>query len=322
MIRRLDLDALQLQLAGTPLLDWASDLPNLLDQKLAQGHGDLQRWLAAVEALPKLAVESAELSSQFAVSGTCSPAEQSAVHDALKGLIPWRKGPFDFFGVQVDTEWRSDWKWTRVAPHLDLRDKRILDVGCGNGYYLWRMLGAGAASAVGIDPNWLFLCQFLAAKHYLPDLPAWHLPLALEELPSKLEGFDTVFSMGVLYHRRSPIDHLFELKNCLLKGGELILETLVVEGDAQQALLPEDRYAQMRNVWFLPSVPALELWLRRAGFVDVRCVDVSRTSTAEQRSTEWMKFQSLPDFLDPADHSRTIEGLPAPTRAVLIARKP
>ena len=322
MIRRLDLDALQQQLAGTPLLDWASDLPGQIDQKLALGHGDLQRWMAAVEALPALAAQQVELGSSFRLDGHCTQAQREALHSALKGLIPWRKGPFNLFGVHIDTEWRSDWKWQRVAPHLDLRGKRILDVGCGNGYYLWRMLGAGAASAVGIDPNWLFLCQFLASKHYLPDLPVWHLPLALEELPGKLEGFDTVFSMGVLYHRRSPIDHLLELKDCLLKGGELVLETLVVEGDAQQALVPEDRYAMMRNVWFLPSVPALELWLRRAGFVDVRCVDVSRTSVEEQRATEWMKFQSLPDFLDPADHTLTCEGLPAPTRAVLIARKP
>ena len=200
--------------------------------------------------------------------------------------------------------------------------KRVLDVGCGNGYYMWRMLGAGAGTVIGVDPNWLFLNQFLAVKNYLPDAAAWHLPLALEELPTKLEGFDTVFSMGVLYHRRSPIDHLLDLKDTLLRGGELVLETLVVEGDAQQVLVPEDRYAMMRNVWFLPSVPALELWLRRAGFVDVRCVDVSTTSVEEQRATDWMRFQSLPDFLDPADHSRTVEGLPAPTRAVLLARKP
>ena len=322
MIRRLDLDTLQQQLAGTPLIDWASDLPHQIDQKLAKGHGDLQRWMAAVEALPLLDPDKVELTDTFALYAPTSVEQQTALLRALKGLIPWRKGPFELFGVHIDTEWRSDWKWARVAPHLDLHGKRILDVGCGNGYYLWRMLGAGAHSAVGIDPNWLFLCQFLAAKHYLPDLPAWHLPLALEELPGSLEGFDTVFSMGVLYHRRSPIDHLLELKNCLLSGGELVLETLVIEGDAQQALVPEDRYAMMRNVWFLPSVPALELWLRRAGFVDVRCVDVSRTSIEEQRATEWMKFQSLPDFLDPADHNRTLEGLPAPTRAVLIARKP
>ncbi|MDU9414121.1 tRNA 5-methoxyuridine(34)/uridine 5-oxyacetic acid(34) synthase CmoB [Pseudomonas sp. zfem005] len=322
MIHTLDLDALQQRLMGTPLQEWAADLPGQLDAKLAIGHGDLQRWGAAVDALPPITPTRVELAQRFALDGDCDEATRTALKDALMGLIPWRKGPFELFGVHVDTEWRSDWKWSRVSPHLDLRGKRVLDVGCGNGYYQWRMLGAGADSVVGIDPNWLFFCQFLAMKRYLPELPAWHLPLALEELPAKLEGFDTVFSMGVLYHRRSPIDHLFDLKDCLLRGGELVLETLVVEGDAQQVLVPEDRYAQMRNVWFLPSVPALELWLRRAGFVDVRCVDVSVTSIEEQRSTEWMRYQSLPEFLDPADHSRTIEGLPAPARAVMVARKP
>lgn len=322
MLSRLDLDALQQQLAGTPLQEWAADLPAQLDAKLAVGHGDLERWFAAVQALPALQPSQVELRDALRLDAACDEATRTALRTALQGLIPWRKGPFELFGVHIDTEWRSDWKWTRVAPHLDLAGKRILDVGCGNGYYMWRMLGAGAGSVVGVDPNWLFLNQFLAVKHFLPDLPAWHLPLALEELPAKLEGFDTVFSMGVLYHRRSPVDHLLELKDCLLKGGELVLETLVVEGDAQQVLVPEDRYAMMRNVWFLPSVPALELWLRRAGFVDVRCVDVSTTGIEEQRSTDWMRFQSLPEFLDPADHSRTVEGLPAPTRAVLLARKP
>jgi tRNA (mo5U34)-methyltransferase len=237
------------------------------------------------------------------------------------GLSPWRKGPFDVFGVHIDTEWRSDWKWSRVSPHLDLVGKRVLDVGCGNGYYQWRMLGAGADSVIGVDPNWLFFCQFQAMQRYLPDLPAWHLPFALEDLPARLEGFDTVFSMGVLYHRKSPIDHLLALKDCLVKGGELVLETMVVEGDVHQVLVPEDRYSQMRNVWFLPSVPALELWLRRAGFVDVRCVDVSTTTVEEQRSTEWMKYQSLSDFLDPNDPGKTVEGLPAPRRAVIVGRK-
>ncbi|RMV93554.1 tRNA 5-methoxyuridine(34)/uridine 5-oxyacetic acid(34) synthase CmoB, partial [Pseudomonas coronafaciens] len=179
-----------------------------------------------------------------------------------------------------------------------------------------------ADCVIGVDPNWLFFCQFQAMQRYLPDLPAWHLPFALEDLPASLEGFDTVFSMGVLYHRKSPIDHLLALKDCLVKGGELVMETLVIPGDVHQVLVPEDRYAQMRNVWFLPSVPALELWMRRAGFTDVRCVDVSHTTVEEQRSTEWMRFQSLGDYLDPADHSKTVEGLPAPMRAVIVGRKP
>ncbi len=322
MIGRLDLDALLARLAGSPLQDWSAGLPAQIDAKLAIGHGDLARWYAAVEALPPLHAGQVDLLHAFSLDGQRDDSARDALEAALRGLIPWRKGPFRLFGVHVDSEWRSDWKWQRVAPHLDLAGKRVLDVGCGNGYYMWRMLGAGADAVVGIDPNWLFLCQFLAIKQYLPELPAWHLPLAFEELPGKLEGFDTVFSMGVLYHRRSPIDHLLDLKDCLVRDGELVLETLVVEGGAQQVLVPEDRYAQMRNVWFLPSVPALELWLRRAGFVDVRCVDVSITSVEEQRATDWMRYQSLPEFLDPADRRRTVEGLPAPRRAVLIARKP
>jgi tRNA (mo5U34)-methyltransferase len=322
MIRRLDLDALQTQLAGTPLQEWSADLPRQIDDKLAMGHGDLQRWYGAVQALPHLQAQRIELKRELKLDGPLLERERSALVTALRGLIPWRKGPFQLFDLTIDAEWRSDWKWQRVAAHLELKGKRVLDVGCGNGYYLWRMLGAGAESALGIDPNWLFLCQFLAIKQYLPELPAWHLPLGIEDLPARLQGFHSVFSMGVLYHRRSPIDHLLDLKDCLLRDGELVLETLVVEGDAQQVLVPEDRYAQMRNVWFLPSVAALELWLRRAGFVDIRCVDVNITTVEEQRSTEWMRFQSLPEFLDPLDHRRTVEGLPAPCRAVMIARKP
>ena len=318
----IDLSPLIQRLKGSPLENWADDLQQQLDAKMAVGHGDLGRWQAALDALPVMQPSQIDLLNSFSLDNDCDAATRQQVRDALFGLSPWRKGPVELVGVHVDTEWRSDWKWDRVAPHLDLRGKRVLDVGCGNGYYQWRMLGAGAESVIGIDPNWLFFCQFQAMQRYLPELPAWHLPFALEDLPEQLEGFDTVFSMGVLYHRRSPIDHLLALKDCLKKGGELVLETLVVAGDAQQVLVPEDRYAQMRNVWFLPSVPALELWLRRAGFVDVRCVDVSVTSVEEQRSTDWMRYQSLGDFLDPQDPSRTAEGLPAPTRAVLVARKP
>ncbi len=317
----IDLSPLARRLAGTPLAEWANTLQRQLDKKMEKGHGDLERWQSALDALPKIQPSEIDLLNGLKLDTDCDDETRAQMRTALMGLSPWRKGPFDLFGVHVDTEWRSDWKWSRVAPHLDLKGKRILDVGCGNGYYMWRMLGAGANSVIGVDPNWLFFCQFQAVQRYLSEPNAWHLPFPFEDLPANLEGFDTVFSMGVFYHRRSPIEHLLALKDCLVKGGELVLETLVVEGDKHQVLVPEDRYAQMRNVWFLPSVPALELWLRRAGFTDIRCVDVSTTTVEEQRGTEWMKYQSLSDFLDPEDHSKTIEGLPAPMRAVIVAKK-
>jgi len=317
----IDLSPLARRLAGTPLAEWANTLQARLDLKMEKGHGDLERWQSALDALPDVKPTHIDLLNGLTLDTDCDDATRARMRQALLGLSPWRKGPFDLFGVHVDTEWHSDWKWSRVAPHIDVKGKRILDVGCGNGYYMWRMLGAGAHSVIGVDPNWLFFCQFQAVQRFLQQDAVWHLPFPFEDLPANLEGFDTVFSMGVFYHRRSPIEHLLALKDCLVKGGELVLETLVIEGDANQVLVPEDRYAQMRNVWFLPSIPALERWLRRAGFSDVRCVDVSITTVEEQRATEWMKFQSLSDYLDPNDPSKTIEGLPAPMRAVIVARK-
>ena len=240
------------------------------------------------------------------------------------GLHPWRKGPYDLFGLHLDTEWRSDWKWDRVIPHLaPLKDRLILDVGCGNGYHCWRMLGEGANRVIGIDPSNKFVHQFYAIKHYLnqaeKELPVDVLPVGIEQLPSELKAFDTVFSMGVLYHRRSPMDHLRELKDCLRDGGQLVLETLIIEGEPREALVPEGRYAKMRNVWFLPSVDTLLSWMRKCGLKNPRVVDICKTSLEEQRTTDWMTFESLPDFLDPNDDSFTAEGHPAPVRAVFLA---
>lgn len=308
------------------LAPWLDSLKPLLKHKLQEKpHGDLGRWLTALESLPDIEPTAVTLDSSrvSANSEALPPGQQLELKNALRGLCPWRKGPFEIFGTHIDTEWRSDWKWERIAPHIaPLHNRLILDVGCGSGYHIWRMLGAGASRVVGIDPSYLFLMQFEAIKKYCgPNAPAHLLPVRIEDVPAMLEAFDTTFSMGVLYHRRSPIDHLLELKGTLRKGGQLVLETLVVEGELGDSLVPEDRYAMMRNVWFIPSIATLELWLRRAGFSEIRTVDCNQTSLEEQRATDWMGFQSLKDFLDPQNQNRTVEGYPSPLRATIVATK-
>jgi tRNA (mo5U34)-methyltransferase len=182
------------------------------------------------------------------------------------------------------------------------------------------MAGAGAELVIGVDPSALFVCQFFAMKNFLRDPRVWVLPLGVEDVPAAPGAFDTVFSMGVIYHRKSPVDHILDLMKFLKPGGELVIETLVADGPEGYSLIPRGRYAKMRNVWFIPSVATLELWMKRCGLKNVQTVDVNVTSIEEQRSTEWMTFESLSDYLDPADPSRTVEGHPAPKRAVVIAK--
>lgn len=312
-------------IAKSPLSHWLETLPAQIGAWQRDQHGLFKQWANAVEFLPEIQPWKLDLlHSVTAESETpLSEGQLKRIDTLMRNLMPWRKGPFSLYGVNIDTEWRSDWKWERVLPHLsDLSGRTILDVGCGSGYHLWRMIGAGAHLAVGIDPTQLFLCQFEAVRKLLGnDQRAHLLPLGIEQLPA-LKAFDTVFSMGVLYHRRSPLEHIWQLKDQLVSEGELVLETLVVEGDENTVLVPGDRYAQMRNVYFIPSALALKNWLEKCGFVDVRIADMSVTTTEEQRRTEWMVTESLADFLDPNDPSKTLEGYPAPLRAVLIARKP
>ncbi len=288
-----------------------------------KNHGRSIEWDRALESMPQ--IECADYS--FTDDSVCIVKPEHLALDSmeykqhLKAFMLWRKGPWNLLGVEIQTEWHSDWKWQRIEPHISpLEGRQVLDIGTGNGYFLFRMLGAGASLALGIDPTRIFLYQFHAAQRLLPANGAYLLPLRSEHLPA-FGCFDTVFCLGVLYHRRSPIDHIQELMSYLRPGGELVLETLVVPGDINTILVPPERYAKMANVWFLPSTEALENMLRKVGLENVRTVDVSQTTTAEQRATEWMTFHSLADFLDPNDPSRSIEGHPAPLRATLVATK-
>ncbi|MCL7421513.1 MAG: tRNA 5-methoxyuridine(34)/uridine 5-oxyacetic acid(34) synthase CmoB [Methylobacter sp.] len=313
----------------TTLLDARADAwTQLLPQQLARAfepakHGTLSQWQALIEQLPEARCGDSVLDADAIRIGWPEDLGDEArkqLEAQLKILHPWRKGPYDLFGISIDTEWRSDWKWHRLKDHITpLANRLVLDVGCGNGYHCWRMLGSGARMVVGIDPLLLNVMQFQAIRKLHGEAPVYVLPIGMEEVPYGLKLFDTVFSMGVLYHRRSPVDHLLELKESLRPGGELVLETLVIDGGPGQVLVPEGRYACMRNVWFLPTCDTLTGWMKRCGFTNIRVVDVTVTSTEEQRTTEWMTFHSLKDFLDPDDPKLTLEGLPAPKRAIIIA---
>ena len=308
-----------------PLNRWATILPEQIKNGITpERFGKLTQWQAAINKLPELNISNIELKSQVKITTdtVLTKYDTDKITKELKQLHPWRKGPFDLFDIKIDTEWRSDWKWERVVEHLKpLEGRTILDVGCGNGYHCWRMAGYGAELVIGIDPTAVFVMQYELMQKYIQSESVFVLPMGIDDVPQNLQAFDTVFSMGVLYHRKSPIEHLQQLHQCLKPEGELVLETLIIDGDGDESLLPKDRYAQMNNVWFLPTINFLIKWLERCKFKNIRVVDVNQTSIEEQRQTEWMTFNSLSDFLDPDDHNLTVEGYPAPKRVVILAEK-
>lgn len=322
----IDYEPLYQALSTANAEDWVKRLPRQLNDAFDPNrHGNLAVWRNLIENLPSFTTCERRLDTDTVKIGAANERpepDRELLETQLLQLAPWRKGPFDLYGVKIDAEWRSDWKWRRVKPHISsLKHRMVLDVGCGNGYYCWRMLGEQAKMVIGIDPTLLNVMQFHTIRKLHGETPPiFVLPLGIEDLPLGMKVFDTVFSMGVFYHRRSPIDHLLELRDSLVPGGELILETLVIDGDLGEVLVPEDRYAMMRNVWFLPSCPTLINWLKRCGFKNIRLVDITATTTDEQRSTPWMTFHSLQDFLDPVNPDQTCEGYPAPKRAIFVAQ--
>ncbi|MEM8982657.1 MAG: tRNA 5-methoxyuridine(34)/uridine 5-oxyacetic acid(34) synthase CmoB [Pseudomonadota bacterium] len=312
-------DELAGALQARGMAEWVSGLPALVATANRYRHGHLADWQAAIESLPRGSAHASIVDDAIALPSTASDAAISAV---AKTLIPWRKGPFLLGSVLIDSEWRCEKKWQRLETLLPPLDgQSVLDVGSGNGYFSLRLALAGAGAVIGIDPTPAYVAQYQLLEHIGHGLPATVLPLALEDFAGEPLRADIVVSAGVLYHHRSPFAHLKQLRESLLPNGLLALETLTVPGGRDTALVPAERYASMRNVWFLPSIDSCCAWLARCGFRDVVAHDSVATTSDEQRATDWMPFQSLVDALNPHDPQRTIEGLPAPVRTWFTARR-
>jgi tRNA (mo5U34)-methyltransferase len=244
----------------------------------------------------------------------------SEITNLAIAMKPWRKGPFLINSLFIDSEWQSFIKYNLLRPHFNLKDKVVGDIGCNNGYYLFKMLEDKPAKLVGFDPSALFFTQFSFINHFIKSDIIYEL-LGVEHLGLYEHKFDTLFCLGVLYHRSDPVATLKSLYKGLNSGGELILDTFMIDGDDDVALVPNDRYSKIPNVYFVPTVSALSNWCKKAGFSTVEILDIKATDATEQRKTSWIDGQSLEDFLDSSDITKTIEGYPAPKRVYIRAIK-
>ncbi len=246
--------------------------------------------------------------------------DKEQIHNTAKMMMPWRKGPFDIFGTVIESEWQSFKKYNLLRPFFSLKGKKVADIGCNNGYYMFRFLEDSPKKLVGFDPSPLFRTQFDFIEKFAKTGIVYEM-LGVEHAEFYEDKFDVIFCLGVLYHRSDPVTMLKQLYRALEKEGEVFLDTFYIEGDEEMALCPRSSYSKIPNIYFVPTIKALEHWCLRAGFSEFEVLRTSVTTPDEQRKTEWIEGESLENFLDPSDPTKTVEGYPAPRRVYVRLMK-
>ncbi len=281
----------------------------------------LQEAISKLSKLDELKPSSVSLDDLITISfESISPELEKQINDVALMLKPWRKGPFKVADTFIDSEWRSYIKYDLLEPFFDIKDKVVGDIGCNNGYYLFRMLSQKPSKLIGFDPSPLCYSQFKFIDTFIDSKIKYEM-LGVEHVEYYEHKFDTLFCLGVLYHRSDPIAMLKSLYRGLKSGGELILDTFMIDGEDEVSLTPASRYSKIPNIYFIPTISALSNWCLRAGFTEFEVLAVKKTDLNEQRKTEWIDHQSLKDFLDSNDKNKTIEGYPAPKRVYIKAKK-
>jgi len=289
-----------------------------------------QKWLTwkniapyqkAIKALPSFSNIEVKLGDKVEVQiANLSELDARQIEQTARLMLPWRKGPFQINTLLIDSEWQSQIKYNLLEPYFNLNDKIVGDIGCNNGYYLFRMLTHKPKKLIGFDPSAIYYSQFQFIDHFVQSDIVYEL-LGVEHVEFYEHTFDVLFCLGVLYHRADPVGMLKSLFKGLNKGGELILDTFMIDGEEEICLTPKDRYSKIPNIYFVPTVNALKNWCYRAGFSHVEVLETMVTESNEQRKTEWIETQSLEDFLDPDDPTKTVEGYAAPKRVYIKATK-
>ena len=284
---------------------------------------NVKPWVDQLNRLKEMDISSDDISLKDSVcigkAEELNEEERAILLETAKTLIPWRKGPFNLFGLEINSEWQSNIKYDLIRPFFNLKDKVVADIGCNNGYYMFRMLEDKPKKIIGFDPAPLPMLQFEFINHFYKSNIEYEM-LGVEHLEAYNHKFDFIFMLGVLYHRPDPVGTLKSLNRGLNKGGEILIDTFMIDSEEEVSLTPHDRYSKIPNIYFIPSIKALKNWLNRAGFGEIEVLATTVTSNEEQRKTPWSFDQSLEDFLDPNDSSKTIEGYPAPKRVYIKAK--
>ena len=169
------------------------------------------RW-EAIRGLPKINDVQIKIGDSIEIIlNNLSLEDEKYIYDTAKLIQPWRKGPFQISTTFIDSEWQSFIKYNLIKPYFDLKDKIVGDIGCNNGYYLFRMLKEKPKKLVGFDPLALYKMQFDFINHFVKSEIVYEL-LGVEHLEFYEQKFDTsLYGMWKGYDKKNKIDLLLHI---------------------------------------------------------------------------------------------------------------
>ncbi|UDG80379.1 tRNA 5-methoxyuridine(34)/uridine 5-oxyacetic acid(34) synthase CmoB [Candidatus Annandia pinicola] len=280
---------------NTPLHNWLNTLPTQILQWYNNNINNVnfKKLFYILNNIPIVKPKYLDLKNSIIVCNNLKKKKKNIIKKLLFKLLPWKKGPFYLYGINIDSEWRSDWKWSIIKPYVkNIKKDLVLDIGCNNGYYMWRMLGMGSKIIIGIENIPLYFFQFEVIRKLVGNYNNIHMIPLNFNIIKKIEAFNIVFSMGLLYHLKSPFNHIIKIRKNLLNGGELILETLVTLKKDNTIILPIEKYLNMKNIWFIPSIILLKKILIKCKFENIRIINYRYINVKEQRNTKWILNKS------------------------------
>ena len=298
-------------------------LKNVRAQAIARLTQQLPRY-DDIFALPCHAAQHTDFSQATVSIGNIHELEtneRQRLWQHCHAFKPWKKGRWSLFGLDIDGEWRSDWKWQRLVPKLQgVQNKKIADIGCHNGYFMFRLAAHHPSLVVGFEPNPRCYFNFHFLQRYAQVANIYFEPLGVEQFDHYPAFFDVVLCLGILYHHTDPISVLRRIHRSLAKGGRVLIDCQGINSPTPTILVPARRYAGATGVWYLPSKQALTHWLQRTNFRNINFFYEDYLSLDEQRRTAWADIDSLADFVCHETH-KTVEGYPAPWRMYVEASK-
>jgi tRNA (mo5U34)-methyltransferase len=156
--------------------------------------------------------------------------------------------------------------FNRFALPSGLDGLRVLDIGCWDGFYAFEAekRGAGVVALDSWRPD-----NFFRAREALGSKIPFHELSVYDATRAKLDSFDIVFFLGVLYHLRHPLLALERV--CELTRDVAIVESHVVDNlfDTKQPIMEfyeEDELGGQFDNWWGPNIECLRRMLRAAGF--------------------------------------------------------